>query len=172
MKFQLHFCHFLFRILLKKTFHFSFFRLYLKKGKVKYMKKLYQKYQEIISYLIVGVLTTIVSLATYFLCVHTFLDANHSLELQLANIISWICAVIFAYFTNRIFVFKSKSKHYIREILTFFSSRILTLLLDMLNMFLFVTLLHQSDTLGKLVSQVIVTIGNYILSKLFVFKKS
>ena len=136
------------------------------------MKKLYQKYQEIISYLVVGVLTTIVSLAIYFLCVHTFLDANHSLELQIANIISWICAVIFAYFMNRIFVFKSKSKHYAKEIIAFFSSRVLTLFMDMLNMFLFVTLFHQSDTLGKLVSQVIVTIGNYVLSKLFVFKKS
>jgi putative flippase GtrA len=135
------------------------------------MKNLFKKYEEIITYLIVGVLTTIVSLSIYFICVHTFLSADNVIELQIANIISWICAVLFAYVTNRIFVFKSKSKNYLKEITSFFSSRILTLLMDMAIMFIFVTVLHGSDTIGKLISQVVVTIANYIFSKLFVFKK-
>lgn len=138
------------------------------------MKKLiniYKKYEEIINYLIVGGLTTIVSLATYFICVHTLLDASNSIELQIANVISWLFAVIFAYVTNRIFVFKSKSKNYIKEIISFFSSRVITLLMDMGIMFVFVTLLNGNDTIGKLISQVVITIANYVFSKLFVFKK-
>ena len=137
---------------------------------MKKIKRILKKYEEIITYLIVGVLSTIVSLATYFLCVHTFLDANNSIELQIANIISWFFAVIFAYVTNRIFVFKSKSKNYLKEITSFFASRLLTLFMDMGIMFGFVTILNGSDTVGKLISQVVITIANYIFSKLFVFK--
>lgn len=138
------------------------------------MKKiisLYQKYQEIINYLIVGVLTTIVSFLSYFIVTRTFLDPKVSLQLQIANIISWICAVAFAYITNRIFVFKSKSKNILLEILLFVLARVLSLFMDMGCMFLVVSVLGRNDIIGKLVSQVVVTIANYILSKLIVFKK-
>lgn len=133
--------------------------------------KLYKKYEEIINYLIVGVLTTVVSLAAYYLCVLTFLNPKNGMELQIANLISWVCAVTFAYITNRIFVFKSKNKNIIKEILSFTSSRVITLLMDMFIMFLMVTIMHFNDKIAKLVVQVVVTIGNYILSKLFVFSK-
>lgn len=132
---------------------------------------IYHKHEEIFNYLIVGVLTTVVSLATYFICTMTFLDPNNELQLQIANIISWILAVAFAYFTNRIFVFKSKEKNMLKEASTFVGSRILSLLMDMFTMFIIVSVLHLNDKIGKLVSQVIVTVANYILSKLFVFKK-
>lgn len=138
------------------------------------MKKIldiYHKYEEIINYLIVGVLTTVVSLATYFICTSTILSPENKIELQIANIISWIFAVTFAYFTNRIFVFKSKEKNIVREASTFVGSRILSLFMDMFTMFIIVSVLHLNDKIGKLVSQVIVTIANYVLSKIFVFKK-
>ena len=135
------------------------------------IKNLYLKYQEIINYLIVGALTTFINLITYFICVHTFLNAQQAFELQIANIISWIISVIFAYFTNRIFVFKSKNSNYLKEILLFFTSRFTTLLMDMAFMYIYVSLFHLSDTLGKLISQVIVIISNYLFSKIFVFKK-
>ena len=134
------------------------------------IKELYKKYEEIINYLIVGVLTTVVSLATYYGCVLTFLNPNNAIQLQIANIISWICAVAFAYITNRKFVFKSKSKDYFKEITAFVGSRVATLLMDMGIMFLIVTVCHGNDKIAKLVSQVVVTIGNYVFSKLFVFK--
>ena len=132
---------------------------------------IYHKNEEIWNYLIVGFLTTIVSILTYYICVRTFLNPNIAIELQIANIISWIIAVSFAYITNRIFVFKSKEKNMLKEATNFVGSRILTLLLDMLCMFIIVTLLGLYDLIGKIVSQVVVTIGNYIISKLFVFKK-
>lgn len=135
------------------------------------MKKLYYKYKEIINYLIVGGLTTVVSLGSYYLCVLTFLDPNTVLELQIANIISWICAVTFAYFANRKFVFESKNENKLKEAGSFYLSRVATLLMDMGIMFVLVTLLNFNDKIAKLVVQVVVTVLNYVFSKLFVFNK-
>lgn len=134
-------------------------------------KNLYKKYEELINYLIVGVLTTVVSLFIYYGSVLTFLDPNHALELQIANILSWIGAVAFAYVTNRTFVFKSKNQNKLGEAARFVGSRVATLLMDMAVMWLLVTVLHGNDKIAKLVSQVVVTVGNYVLSKLLVFRK-
>jgi len=82
-----------------------------------------------------------------------------------------VTGVSFAYVTNKIFVFKSKRKDYLKEFRTFASSRVRTLLLDMGVMFLLVTVLGVFDLIATLVSQVLVTVGNYILSKLIVFRK-
>ncbi len=135
------------------------------------LKKLYKKYEEIVNYLIVGVLTTIVSLALYYLLVLTILNPDNAIELQIANILSWCGAVVFAFITNRKYVFKSKNKNVKKEAITFVSSRILTLLMDMGIMFLTVTVFKMNDKIAKLISQVVITIANYIFSKLFVFKK-
>lgn len=136
---------------------------------------IYYKNPEIWNYLIVGVLTTVVSLATKWGLLFTILDAKNGFQVQVAVIVSWIGAVIFAYITNRIFVFKSKSKNYLKEISSFILGRVATLLMEMFIMWFFVTLLKlNSDNwvlVFTLVCQVLVTIFNYILSKLFVFKK-
>ncbi len=132
---------------------------------------LYKKYEEIINYLIVGGLTTVVSLGSYYLAVLTVLDPNNGFELQIANLFSWVCAVTFAYFTNRKYVFKSENKNRLKEVTSFVSSRVLTLFMDMAIMFICVTLLKWNDKIAKLIVQVVVTVMNYILSKLFVFKK-
>ena len=133
------------------------------------MKK---NYGEIIRYLIVGVLTTVVSLGVYYVCVLTFLNPQSALQLQAANVLSWIAAVTFAYITSRIYVFQSKRKDWLQEAAAFYSSRLLTLFMDMAIMFVMVTLCGMNDKLGKLVVQVVVTIANYIFSKLFVFRVS
>lgn len=132
---------------------------------------MYKKYKEIFNYLMVGVLTTVVSLTTYYLCVLVFLNPNNALQLQIANIISWIVAVTFAYFTNRKFVFESKNPNMLKEASAFVGARVATLLMDMLCMFIMVTCMGLSDKIAKLVVQVIVTVANYIFSKIFVFKK-
>ena len=135
------------------------------------LKELYLKYKEIINYLIVGGLTTVVSLAVYYGCVFTFLDPKDGVQLQAANIISWIAAVTFAYFTNRIFVFESKNKNMLKEAVAFYIARLSTLAMDMGIMFVSVTLLGANDKIMKLVVQVVVTVANYLFSKLFVFRK-
>lgn len=119
--------------------------------------------------MVVGILTTIVSVGTYFLCVSTCLNPGIAWQLQLSNIISWILAVSFAYFMNRKFVFKSKTSHIFKEVCSFFISRVGTLLMDMSIMFIAVTLCGLNDKIAKMIVQVIVTVGNYILSKFFVF---
>ena len=138
------------------------------------MKKcmeLYRQYKEIINYLIVGVLTTVVSLGVYYACVLTFLDPENAIQLQVANIISWVAAVTFAYFTNRKFVFESKNPDMLKEASAFVGARVATLLMDMLCMFIMVTCMGWSDKIAKLVVQVIVTVENYVFSKIFVFRK-
>ena len=135
------------------------------------IKELYLKYKEIINYLIFGVLTTIVSLVTYYICVYTILDPDNAVQLQIANVISWIISVAFAYITNRKFVFESKEKNKIKEASKFVTSRIATLLMDMAIMYVGVTVLRFNDKIMKLISQVVVIVMNYILSKILVFKK-
>lgn len=136
--------------------------------------ELYKKHKEIVNYLIVGGLTTVVSLATYYGLTFTVLDPKKSVQLQVANIISWIAAVVFAYFTNRKFVFESKSKgaEMGKEATKFALARVGTLLMDMAIMALGVSVLHFNDKIVKLFVQVVVTVANYVLSKLLVFRKS
>ena len=138
------------------------------------IKELYFKHKEIINYLIFGVLTTVVSLATKYVLLFTTLDASNAFELQIAVIVSWVIACLFAYITNRIWVFESKSKEIIKEMIKFFISRLATLGMEMLIMFIFVTVLGlNSDTwviVWTLITQVLIIVGNYILSKLIVFK--
>ena len=143
---------------------------------IKRIKELYIKYKEIINYLIFGVLTTLVNLITKYILLFTILDPTNGFQLQIAIIISWIVAVIFAYFTNRKFVFESKNQNKLKEFISFVVARIATLLFEMFIMWFFVTLLKLNSDLYvvifTLVAQVAVVIGNYIFSKLFVFKKT
>ena len=135
------------------------------------IKELYKKYKEIINYLIFGVLTTVVSLIVYYVAVYTFLNPENAVQLQIANILSWIAGVTFAYFTNRKYVFNSKEQNRLKEAGKFVMARVVTLLMDMVIMWLGVTLLCFNDKIMKLISQVVIIISNYVFSKLFVFKK-
>ena len=142
---------------------------------MKKMVNLYKKYEEIINYIIVGGMTTLVSLGTKWLLLFTILDPKKSFELQLSVIISWICAVAFAYITNRIIVFKSKNNNILKEIISFVGARILTLLIEMVFMWLTVTIMKLNTDLWVFIltvlSQFIILVLNYIFSKIFVFKK-
>lgn len=134
---------------------------------------LYKKYQEIINYLIVGVLTTVVSIVTYFIF-SLILDIENNILFILANVLSWICAVIFAYITNKKFVFNtttSSKKEEIKVFSMFVSSRITTLLIELAFMFITVKVILINDKIAKVIAQFIVIVLNYVLSKLFVFKK-
>ena len=138
------------------------------------LKDLYVKYREVISYLFFGGLTTILNLVVKYILLFTILDASKAIQLQIAVIISWIVACLFAYITNRIFVFRSKSKEILKEIISFFTARIITLGMEMLIMFIFVTLLALNSDLWvviwSIISQIVVILANYIFSKLIIFK--
>ncbi|EOS77168.1 hypothetical protein C819_01194 [Lachnospiraceae bacterium 10-1] len=133
--------------------------------------ELYKKHEEIVNYIIVGVMTTIFSWVVYAVSIWTFLDTQNPVELQIANILSWVAGVAFAYVTNRKYVFKSTEKNILKEAAQFSTSRISTLFLDMIVMFVMVTLLGINDIISKFVSSVLVTVSNYLISKLFVFHK-
>ena len=138
------------------------------------IKELYFKYKEIINYLIFGVLTTIVSVITYVLFANLLFTEKTDITVQISNVLSWICAVIFAYITNRKYVFNSKTKgrdkH--KEIFNFFIARFSSLLIDMALMFVLFSLMHIDDTISKIIVQFVVVVVNYIFSKIFVFKNN
>lgn len=130
----------------------------------------YKKHSRIIRYLITGGLTTFVSLGTYYLLVITVLDPGSAVQLQIANVLSWIASVTFAYITNRVYVFKSNNRHIFQETAAFYSSRAATLFMDMAVMFLLVTQVGVNDKIAKLAVQFIVVVLNYLISVLWVFK--
>ena len=128
---------------------------------------LYKKYKEIINYLIFGGFTTLISIITYALFAKVF-----HIDYLISNVLSWIIAVLFAYITNKIFVFESKSKKNIKEITSFFFFRVVSLIMEMVILYIFVDMLHIDDLVTKIIAQVIVIVSNYVFSKLFVFKKN
>lgn len=158
-------------------------------------KTLYQQYREIFRYIFFGVLTTVVSFATYYIFRWIFpnadsvpnflkwifnLTAVFSVESNTALpvILSWICSVTFAYITNRKWVFESKARGFGKiaaECASFYGARVLTLFVDIVIMYLMVDLPGISNALyeffAKAVSSVFVLVLNYVFSKLFVFRK-
>lgn len=136
--------------------------------------KIYKEKEEIINYLIVGGLTTVVSLATKYALLFTIFDAKNADELQYSIIISWIVAVTFAYILNRSVVFKSKVKNIFKEISKFFGARIATLIVEMIFMWFFVNFLKLNTDfyviIFTIICQILIIVLNYIFSKIFVFK--
>lgn len=135
------------------------------------IKALFTKYEEIIVYLIVGVLNTLVSWGAWFACAYTILDAQVPWQNVLLSVISWVVGVVFGYFMNRRFVFKSKEPNIWKEFLQFSGGRISTGVLDAVMMVLMVNLMRINEDFSKIFVSVLVMIGNYIISKFFVFKK-
>lgn len=134
------------------------------------INELFHKHYALISYLIFGGLTTLINIVT-FVIFQSYLSVNY----QFANIIAWFVSVVFAFVTNKLWVFGSKNTHFsglIREILSFFGFRILSLVIDQLIMTIGVSVLHLDASLVKLFDQIFIVLINYIFSKLFIFKKS
>ena len=133
------------------------------------IKQLILKYQELIRYVIVGGITTVVNLGMYLLLTSTVLDPENGWELQAANVIAWIAAVTVAYILNRNVVFRSKN-NVVWEMVQFYAARLATLGLEMGLTWLFVTVLEWNDRIVKLMVQFVLVISNYLFSKLVIFR--
>lgn len=132
---------------------------------------LYKKYEEIANYLVVGVLTTIVSWGAAWVATW-ILNPSISWQNAVINTISWGAGVVFGYFANRKYVFKSTNPDKMKEFLSFAGGRVSTWLLDVLIMEVTVNLLKLPYWPCKIfISSVLVMAANYVLSKLFVFRK-
>ena len=143
-----------------------------------------EQFKELVKYLIFGVLTTVVSLLSF-----KFFDAVLGQRLYLiSNILSWILAVAFAFVTNKLWVFRSKNtekKVIFRELFSFVTARILSLLIEEGGLWLLIDVLNMGkmqsfkifsftvngNLLAKVIMQVVVVILNYIFSKFIIFKK-
>ncbi|MBX7076066.1 MAG: GtrA family protein [Methanobacteriaceae archaeon] len=122
------------------------------------------KKNEIILYLIFGILTTIVNIISYL-----FITDILNIHYLISNIIAWFLSVLFAYITNRIWVFKSKNENILKEFGLFISGRIFSGVLDTTLMYLFIGIFFWNDLISKIIINIIVVIVNYVISKLIVF---
>lgn len=133
------------------------------------LEPFYQKHKEILLYLFFGGLTFLVSIASYGYC-NLVLGINE----LVANVISWILAVSFAFLTNRIWVFQApthSAAEFVAQLVTFFGGRVVTLVVEEVLLLVFITWLHFPSMLIKILAQVIVIVLNYVISKLVVFRK-
>ena len=133
------------------------------------IKELIGKYWELISYTFWRVMTTLVNYVVYFICTKAI-----RIDYLIANIIAWFIAVVFAFWVNKIYVFRSyqkDAKTMLREFGTFVSARILSGVLETGMLALFVEAMHFNDSVIKIIASVLVVIINYVLSKLIIFKK-
>ena len=133
------------------------------------MNQLFKKCQQPILYLFFGVCTTAVNIITYYISAHIL-----SISVILSTCLAWVISVLFAYITNKWWVFESKClrlKAVIQEFLSFTGCRLFTGACDLLIMFIFVDCLGVNDLFVKIASNVLVVILNYIFSKLIIFKR-
>lgn len=133
------------------------------------IKKLWQQHREVITYIFWGVMTTIVNYAVYFVCTR-ILNVGY----LAGNLTAWVFAVLFAYVTNKRFVFRTpwdSGIGILQELLSFVSGRVASLVIESVILYLFIDLMGFNDIIVKLFSNVIVVILNYIFAKLFTFRK-
>ena len=132
------------------------------------ISSLFSTHKQIILYLIFGVCTTVINTVCYWLLYDVLSWSN-----LLSTVIAWLAAVIFAFVTNKRYVFESKKSgihEQLTEFASFFSCRILTGILDVVIMAVAVDMLKWNGLVWKLISNIIVTVLNYIASKFLIFK--
>lgn len=132
------------------------------------LQKLYYRFESAILYIFFGGLTTVVSISVQY--ISAWLGGSTAFNTTL----SWICAVTFAFFVNKICVFKSVTsspKEFIREMLQFFGARLVSYFLELGFMVLTVDVLHFNEYIMKLIAQIFVMVINYLFSKLVIFRK-
>lgn len=153
----------------------NFGLLILEKIKLKVLANFYREHLEGMRYLVFGVLSTIVNILTYVICsLLLFKGLDETLKVNISEIIAFIAAVLFAYYTNKVCVFQSKTdskKSLIKEITSFMSCRLVTEAISIGLMNLAVAI-NFNDVLMKIIANIVVIILNFVFSKLFIFKKS
>ena len=131
--------------------------------------ELVKKYSELIVYFVFGVLTTLVDFLSYYALANLL-----GVEANLSNVMSQVIAIVFAFITNKSFVFedkKKKLKDVVLQFAKFFSMRLISLFLNSGLFWVMVGVLHINDFFTKALVSVIVVVLNYIFSKVFIFKK-
>ena len=133
------------------------------------IKNLVSKYEELIGYLIFGGLTTVVNIVVFYL-----FDSVFEVHYLFANAIAIVVSILFAFFTNKKYVFKSSTptvQLWLKEFSLFVSFRLLSAVFDMGSMWLLVDGLNLNSNVAKIITQFIVVVLNYAFSKFFIFKQ-
>ncbi len=129
------------------------------------MNNFLKKYKELLLYIVFGVATTLVNIVAYFLL------SKANLGTAVSTSLAWLISVVFAFLTNRKYVFNAENSCFLKQFLSFFIMRIATGIMDVLIMVIFVDVLEFNDMFIKVLSNLLVIILNYIYSKFLVFKK-
>ncbi len=140
-----------------------------KYNSIEFFKKLYAQHKAVILYLVFGGFTTLVNIVSYAVCARIF-----SWGTMVATVVAWFLAVLFAYITNRKWVFGSSAadaRSILLEAFTFFSCRLTTGLADLGMMWFFVVFLGCNDIVIKITANIVVIIMNYIASRWLIFRK-
>ena len=148
----------------------EFFLKIIEKIGLKKIADLYRKHREAMRYLVFGALTTVINIVVFAIC-----SKIVNLSTTTSNVIAWIIAVLFAYVTNKLWVFNSKNngnKELLREIISFYGARVITLVLETTFLWIVIDKMGFNEILTKIISNIIVIILNYIFSKVFIFKKN
>ena len=127
----------------------------------------YNKYREVLLYLVFGGLTTLINIISFYIL------RKLNIKIYTSNVIAWILSVLFAFITNKLFVFESKNKkakENVKEVISFFFFRVLSLIFDMAFMYVMIQIFTANEMLSKVISNILVIILNYLFSKLFIFK--
>ena len=132
------------------------------------IRKLWEKHRQVLLYIVFGGITTGVGVGSFIL-----LDSVLGIDPLVVNVISWLLAVGTAYGTNRRWVFCSQTRGAAlwKEVMGFYAGRVATLLLEEGLLLVFVTWLRQNSTAVKLIAQLVVLVGNYLLSKWLIFNR-
>ena len=120
--------------------------------------------KEIISYIIFGILTTVVNIVCFKIGEPIFNN------LLITNVIAWFISVVFAYITNAKFVFSDSKDMSFKQFLSFIASRLATLVIETILLYVLLDLVHIDSLVSKIISNIVVILLNFILSKLLVFK--
>ncbi len=133
------------------------------------IEKIWDRYKELILYVFFGGCTTLINIVVYFACRQWL-----SLAVVPSDVAAWFLAVVFAYVTNKLFVFDSKSwsaQLVVKEVAEFFAARVFSLGVDVAMLYVTVELLGWWELPMKIIANVVVIVINYIFSKWIIFRK-
>ena len=135
----------------------------------RWFEPFYLKYKEVLLYLFFGGCTFFINVISY-----TLINISFGVNELVANVIAWVIAVFFAYFTNRIWVFDGKTEGagaFLAQMMSFLGGRLVTLLVEEIIIYIFITRLEFASVVIKVIAQIIVIVLNYVFSKLWIFRK-
>lgn len=131
------------------------------------IKKIFNKYKKIISYIFFAIITSIVNVSVYMLC-YNFIIKN----IIISNIVAYACSIILSFFLNKNIVFKNKKGNIFKQLITYLGLKLVSLFIDSCVLTILHDYLHINNFIAKLIANASTTISNYLINKCYIFKNN